>query len=368
MATNSRIYRSVQRPLDQNGQPMTDAEKVIETRGLWSSGTGELLTFFTSSIQTTSSREYYYAVWSSASLDCEDAQVFSVAYGHYAGSGSLSQGGEASDTPSKAIYSQYRLLCLEPTQKLFSLGDSNSTTLYDFYAINFNRSKVGDKIDLGNFELCLAELSGSGKVNSSHTGSAVRVSGSNPRIIKLIDDSADKTDTLGYNGIPSPVRNLVSGSLEDGIYNPSAPHYYGLVYADLGTIIVSADVLNLSASFNTVSGSNIAGDNSFKLFTSISGSATKNFGFTARAVDVKQQDFYFVRISNSDFNYSNNPTYVSGSSAVITNTSFTNEPITYITSIGLYNNSGDLLAIAKMSKPLQKSFNSELSVTVKLEY
>lgn len=368
MATNSRIYRSVQRPLDENGQPMTDAEKVIETRGLWSSGTGELLTFFTSSVQTTSSREYYYAVWSSASLDCEDAQVFSVAYGHYAGSGSLSPGGEVSDTPSKAIYSQYRLLCLEPTQKLFNLGDSNATALYDFYAINFNRSKVGDKIDLGNFELCLAELSGSGKVNSSHTGSAVQVSGSNPKIIKLIDDSVDKTDSLGYNGIPSPVRNLVSGSLEDGIHNPSAPHYYGLVYADLGTIIVSADVLNLSASFNTVSGSNIAGDNSFKLFTAISGSATKNFGFTARAVDVKQQDFYFVRISNSDFNYSNNPTYVSGSSAVIANTSFTNEPITYITSIGLYNNSGDLLAVAKMSKPLQKSFNSELSVTVKLEY
>jgi hypothetical protein len=368
MANNSRIFRPVQRPLDQSGMPMTAAEKVIETRGLWSAGTGELLTFFTSSTQTTSSREYYYAVWSSASLDCEDAQVFSVAYGHYAGSGSLSQGGEASDTPSKAIYSQYRLLCLEPNQTLFSLGNETETTLYDFYAINFNRSKVGDKLDLGNFELCLAELSGSGKVNSAHTGSAVQVSGSNPKIIKLIDDSVDKTDALGYNGIPSPIRNLVSGSLADGIYNPSDPHYYGLVYADLGTIIVSADVLNISASFNTVSGSNIAGDNSFKLFTSISGSATKDFGFTARAVDVKQQDFYFVRISNTEFNYSNNPTYVSGSSAVVANTSFTNEPITYITSIGLYNDSGDLLAIAKMSKPLQKSFNSELSVTVKLEY
>lgn len=365
---NSRIFRPVQRPLDQDGVPMTTAEQVVETRGLWASNTGELLTFFTSSTQTTSSREYYYAVWSSASLDCEDAQVFSVAYGHYAGSGSLSQGGESSDTATRAIYSQYRLLCLEPTQTLFRLGDSSNSPLYDFYAINFNRSKVGDKIDLGNFELCLAELSGSGKVNSSHTGSAVQVSGSNPKIIRLIDDSADKTDTLGYNGIPSPVRNLVSGSLENGIYNPSAPHYYGLVYADLGTIILSGDVLNMSASFNSVSGSNIAGDNAFKLFTSISGSAANSFGFTARAVDVKQQDFYFVRISNSDFNYSNNPTYVSGSAAVIANNRFTNEPITYITSIGLYNDSGDLLAIAKMSKPLQKSFNSELSVTVKLEY
>ena len=328
----SRIFSPVARPLDSFGREILTPEKVIETRGLWSNGTGELLTFFTSSLQSTSSREYYYEVWSSASLDCEDAQIFSVTYGHYAGSGSLSQGGEQSDTPSRAIYSQYRLICLEQDQRLFTLGDSNSTPMYHFYAINFNRSRVGDKLDPGNFELCIAELSGSGKVNSSHTGSAVQVSGSNPKIIKLIDDSVDQSDSLGYNGIPSPVRNLVSGSLTDGIHNPSSPHYYGIVYADVGTIILSAEVLNTSASFNTVTGSNINGDNSLKLFTSIEGSGTKGFGFTARAVDVKQQDFYFVRIDNSKFNYSTNPTYVTGSGdGFLNNTKFSNEPITYIT-------------------------------------
>lgn len=366
----SRIFRPVARPIGSDGLPRTEPEQVIQTRGLWTAGTGELLTFFTSSLQSTSSRQYYYEVWSSASLDCEDAQIFSVAYGHYAGSGSLSQGGEAGDTPSRAIYSQYRLICLDPNSTLFRLGDTNSTTLYDFYAINFNRSKVGDKLDPGNFELCIAELSGSGKLNSSHTGSLVQVSGSNPKIIRLIDDSVDQSDSLGYNGIPSPVRNLVSGSLEGGIYNPSNPHYYGLVYADLGTIIISGEKLNVSASFNSVSGSNSNGDNSFKLFTAISGSATKGYGFIARAVDVKQQDFYFVRIGNNEFNYSTNPTYVTGSgTGFVSNTSFTNEPVTYITSIGLYDRpGGDLLAVAKLSQPLQKSFNSELSITVKLEY
>lgn len=364
----SRIFRPVTRPLDSNGLEQTEPEQVIETRGLWTNGTGELLTFFTSSLQNTSSREYYYEVWSSASLECEDAQIFSVTYGHFMGSGSLSQGGEAGDTPSKAIYSQYRLMCLESDQKLFTLNDNSP--VYDFYVINFNRSKVGDKLDPGNFELCLAELSGSGKVNSSHTGSAVQISGSNPNIIKLIDDSVDKSDGLGYNGIPSPVRNLVSGSLADGIYNPENPQYYGLVYADMGTILLSADILNRSASFNSVTGSNINGDNSFKLFTSISGSATKGFGFTARAVDVKQQDFYFVRIANNEFNYSTNPTYVTGSGVgFLNNQRFANEPVTYITSIGLYDRiGGDLLAVAKLSQPLQKSFNSELSITVKLEY
>lgn len=365
----SRIFRPVARPLGSDGLPRTEPERVIETRGLWTNGTGELLTFFTSSLQSTASREYYYEVWSSASLDCEDAQVFSVAYGHYAGSGSLSQGGEAGDTPSKAIYSQYRLLCLEQDTRLFTLGNTSSTTVNHFYAINFNRSRVGDKLDPGNFELCIAELNGTAYANSVFTGSNVTVSASN-KVITLIDDSVDKSDGLGYNGIPSPVRNLVSGSLSNGIHNPSAPHYYGLVYSDLGTIIISADSLNASSSFNTVTGSNINGDNSLKLFKAISGSAITGLGFTARAVDVKQQDFYFVRIGNSDYNYSTNPTYVTGSgTGLLNNSKFSNEPVTYITSIGLYDRpGGDLLAVAKLSKPLQKSFNSELSITVKLEY
>lgn len=367
MMMGSKIYRPIGRPVDSNGNEIMIPEMVIETRGLWSDGTGELLTFFTSSLQTTASKEYYYEIWSSASLDCEDARVFSVTYGHYAGSGSLSQGGEAGDTPSKAIYSQYRLLCLEPESTLFTLA--NSQTVNHFYAINFNRNKVGDKLDPGNFEISIAELSGSFYANNVHTGSNVKVAAPGNKVISLIDDSTDQTDSLGYNGIPSPARNLVSGSLANGIHNPTNPHYYGLVYADMGTVIISAEVLNISASFNTVTGSNINGDNSMKLFKSISGSAVIGSGFTARAVDIKQQDFYFVRVNNSDFNYSTNPTYVtSDGTGQISNTRFINEPVTYITSIGLYNSGGDLLAVAKLSKPLQKSFNSELSITVKLEY
>jgi hypothetical protein len=157
--------------------------------------------------------------------------------------------------------------------------------------------------------------------------------------------------------------------LDDGIYNPSNPHYYGLVYSDIGTILISANSLNQSSSFNTVTGSNVAGDNSYKLFTAISGAAVTGNGFTARAVDIKHQDFYFVRISNNEFNYSTNPTYYTGSDGFLNNSQFTLEPITYITSIGLYDKvGGDLLAVAKLSKPLQKSFHSELSITVKLEY
>jgi hypothetical protein len=363
---------------------MYPTTKKITTRALWGDQTGELLTFFTSSLQNSASKEYAYDVWGSASLTCdpEDIKMFSVTYGNINGSGSLlSTGGQAGDTPSRAIYGQYRSLTLEtnPTQSdatgaptTFTLANGKSVT--QFYAVNFYRARVGDKLDPGNFELNLAELNGGAHSNASFTGSNVQISSSN-KIISLIDDSSDANESLGYVGLPSPVRNLVSGSITNGIYNPSSPHYYGLVYLDQATIIIDADKLNESSSFNTVTGSNANGDNSIKLFRSISGSAVLNSGFFARSVEITECAYYYIRVKPSSFNYTNNPTFASSSADpnsnvknTIRNKTFRNDPTVYVSSIGLYNDRLELLAIAKMSKPIRKEYNNEISVTVKLEY
>ena len=190
----------------------------------------------------------------------------------------------------------------------------------------------------------------------------------------MIDDSLDSLDQYEYSDKPAKIRNLVSGSLAGGIHNPSSPHYYGKVYPDLGTIILSAEKLNESASFNTVTGSNIDGKNTYKLFNAMSGSATNSDkGFVARAVEIKHQQTIFIRVNSDEMNYSNNPTFVNknSSNGKIGKPyfdSFIYNPIVYVTTIGLYNDDRELLAVAKMSKPIQKSFNSELSITVKLEY
>jgi len=359
-----------------------DMEKKLTTKGLWAPTVGELLTFHTSSTQNNSSKDYYYEVWSSASKVCGDEDMFSVAYGNFAGSGSQTSGGQVGDTATRAIYSQYKTMLLEGDAQATSsaLGFPTKFTLVngvvvnDFYAINFSRDKFGDKLDPGNFELNLARM------NSDASASALTVASAN-NVIRLIDDSGDANDSLGYGGIPSNVRNLVSGSITDGIHNPSAPHYYGLVYPDAGIILIDGRAANLSASLGTVSGSNVIGNNALRLFKSISGSGAQGtgYGFSARSVETKDVTFYYVRVparmGNSVSNpesalslYSNNPTYVSGSSNEIENTSFINDPAVYITSIGMYNDQGELLAIAKMSKPIKKTPNSELSVTVRLEY
>lgn len=76
---------------------------------------------------------------------------------------------------------------------------------------------------------------------------------------------------------------------------------------------------------------------------------------------------YFCRAPTTKFNYSSNPTYLSGSKIRVKNVASDN-PVAYITTVGLYNSSNVLLATAKLSEPLKKSVENELTIRVRLDY
>jgi hypothetical protein len=87
---------------------------------------------------------------------------------------------------------------------------------------------------------------------------------------------------------------------------------------------------------------------------------------------------YFVRVKNREFNYTNNPTFsyqtaVTNASGFhqkgdISQTDFLTEPKVYPTSVGLYNSNNELVAVAKLSNPAQKTFTNELLVKVRLDF
>jgi len=326
------------------------------TRGLWSGNVGTLSAFHTSSAQSATQKQYYYEIFNGISTNSLNESQFSVAYGHNAGSGSL---GQNEDSPSNAIYSQYQQILLPGNQRVFSF---NSVASQHIYAINLNRARLKDRLDPGNFQINLAELSSSAQ-NHVATGSNIAVTSS--IVHSLIDDSADTEQSAGQVG---RVYNLVSGSINRGVYSPKT--YYGSVFPEQGVIILNADTLNSKLAFNTVTGSNVNGDNAFKLFTSISGAAVINssLGFQARNEEKVQSTFYFVRAKNGEYNFSNNPSYVTGSNGAFKQASFTNNPKAYITTVGLFNSSQELLAVAKLSKPILKSFSNEVLVKVKLDF
>ena len=361
--------------LARNGRTFTKFDAVNDiidnqtetvTAGLWSDNVASLTTYFTSSTQTTSQRRYYVDTFQKDPAATGSAVQFSAAYGNALGSGSDSLGVGA-NIASKAVYSQYRQLLLNPNDSRFTTAGSGSTD--SIYIVNFKRNRLKERLDAGNFELPLAFMSGA--LDSNATGSNVAISSSNI-VITLIDDSglADASVTAAGN-----VYNIVSGSIDGGIYNSSAPVYYGLAYPDYGTLILDGKMLDQQLNFQTNTGSDSEGSNHFRLFHSVSGSATITnpatsdpYGFLARNSEKVTSTHYFVRIKNAEYNFSNNPSYVTGSVGEIAQTTFVGDPKTYITTVGLYNDSQELLAVSKLSKPLLKSFQREALIRVKLDF
>ena len=195
----------------------------------------------------------------------------------------------------------------------------------------------------------------------------------------FIDDSGKKFgDKLGKAG---RVFKVVSGSLNLGTENEATIHStvssgdvgFGLFYPDRGIIILSPAALEDAVGNVTVNGASV----------SIAGSASTsaeqenhkilvnaiNVGgdFQARRTENVSTQHFFVRATNREFNYSNNPTYVNASGK-FAETTFETDPQTYITTIGLMNDANEMIAVAKTSQPIQKSFDKEVLIKVKLSF
>ena len=146
-------------------------------------------------------------------------------------------------------------------------------------------------------------------------------------------------------------------------------------------MVISTILLNAAAlkGNNTLDGginlaTDAAGDtnaeNPVKLFSVISGSTGNTNGniFELNSQETIASDYIFIRARNSEFNYTENPSFISGSSGEVIYPYFINNPQTFPTTVGLYNDGNDLLAVAKLSKPIQKDFTKEALIRVKLDF
>ena len=348
--------------------------RTTTTYGMWSDNVGNLLTFFTSSAQNTGSRLYNLEVRQKVDTDCDSEVQFSIAYGHADGSGSYDLGGYDYLTPSKAVYGQYKSLCLEATESYFNINNQNAKSIY---VINARRARMGDRMDEGNWELNLHHLSGSqftagGGNRNAYTGSNIQL-GTAGAVLRLIDDSNINSASITSAG---EVYRVISGSIEQGAYTPSTPVVYGLSYPKLGVLILDSTKLDSDASFLTVTGSEVSASNPHQLLTAISGAALytdvsgDSLGFQARKTKYSYISHYYVRVKNYDYNHTNNPSWVTGSEGQI-HPNFRpsdGEPVTYITQVGLYNQRRELLAVGKLSKAIKKTCVDEALIKVDLKY
>ena len=104
-----------------------------------------------------------------------------------------------------------------------------------------------------------------------------------------------------------------------------------------------------------------------KNITSGSVMITAGKNFTIQSEETVTSNYVFVRVRNSEFNYSTNPSYITGSGE-LRHDVMINTPQAYITTVGMYNDNNDLVAVAKLSKPLLKDFTKEALIRIKLDY
>ena len=348
---------------DFNIQPETSLEssdvvtnvKDTVSSGMWANGSGTITAFYTSSTQSGSSAAYYLDVYSAnPQSDSTAKPQFSIAYGHLHGSGSAGAVGTDGNRASAAIYRQLTNTLLGPTETQFTFaGTGGNITPKYIYAISVARQQLREKMDPGNWELHISKSNGAAGATK----------------LKFIDDSGATTNpTMNQGG---RVFNIVSGSIASGtaVTKTAAASQpgggYGLFYPDLGIVVLNPHTLQTSSSTLPIaSGSNTNDGNDVKFFKAIKGGAY----FQARREEVISSTHYFCRVGNKKFNFSSNPTYFTASDGSFTQPTFFKNPKSYITQVGLYNDANELLAVAKLSKPLLKSFAREAIVKVKLDF
>jgi hypothetical protein len=313
------------------------AESVV--RPMWINEAYTLSTFFTASGYT----EYYLDVYNAnPSLTGSEVQ-FDIQYGHIAGSGSVPINLTVPGySPSRVVYGQYRNLVYGTETENFSF-DGGVTTAQQIYVINIARSRYKESIQPGSLNLTL-------------------ISGSDA--IKLTDDSntTSLTRFIGENRI----FYIISGSNGNAFTSSAATTYYGIMLPDLGFIVLNASgsltPYIQAANLTTAS----AQDNHVKLWRSIvSGSSSGSFQL--RSQETVSSRFFFTRVKNGDFNYTTNPSIIDANGNLLF-TTLINNPQTFITTVGMYNDNNELLAVAKLSKPLVKDFTKEALIRIKLDY
>jgi len=337
---------------------------------MWSNNVRDLNTFYSWSNQeqATSQGKFFlnvYAINAAATQSAENQ--FSISYGHISGSGSAYFNALVPDkTPTRDIYGQFRSLIYGDENSSFTFGSSTNASK-DIIVISVARSRFKESFNEGSFYLTLK-------------------SGSNQ--ISLVDDSS-VTTTSTYLGT-SRVYQILSGSYNTGtgLTTPSSSNYtvsgsYGIIIPDEGLIILNPRALALPAGplggvgaiFNEYSSSqaatffsaipsyNINNRMVYDMIANIPSAPT----FSLQSYETISSRYFFTRVKNSEFNYTSNPTVIDSNGNLLY-TQLVYNPQTFITTVGLYNNSGDLLAVAKLNKPLVKDFTKELLLRVKLDF
>ena len=312
---------------------------------LWTNEVITLTQFYTSSTQVgvSSTGDYYMQVYQIDPTGSNSEVQFAIAYCDKEGSGSNPYNTAViGNSPSRTNYGQYRSLVLGDEDSDFLFGDHAAEY---FYAINISRNRYKESLLPGTLTLKVGNL--------------------------VLTDDSNMVTTVSYNDA-GRVYQLISGSLGtaySGTGYTVASGSYGMFLPDVGLILLNGKALDEPSpegiSLSTDRSATVTNnyDNSQLLYNEIVNGAS----FRLNSQETVSSQFVFVRARNGEFNYSVNPSNITGSGD-LRHSIMVNSPETYVTTVGMYNDNNDLLAVAKLSSPLKKNFTKEALIRIKLDF
>ena len=299
----------------------------------------------------TYSHGMFESVYDYPYLSSSANHIFDITTG-YASNSSLSGAASVQNSKKLNVYSQMAqvLVGYDATGSIQNFdqdGDiaGGGTKINEAIFVNFSRLLTKDEIKKGSF------------ITSFLTGGT----------------PAARTDTLTLQDHGAATSYKVNspageyGILYTSSATPNAASGVGLVYYQAGVAVLTGSI------FDGTMGPGYSSGTYDSLTTGSSIEVMAN-SFRNRLVDISfnntvelNSTVYFCRASHNEFNYSNNPTYLSSSQIRVKN-STTDNPVSYVTTVGLYSSDNELLAVAKLSEPLKKDPNTEVTLRVRLDF
>ena len=243
---------------------------------------------------------------------------------------------------------------------------AGGTKIKEAYFVNFSRLLSKDEIKKGSFSMSFL-VGSTGSTPATRT-QAVTIADTNAQNIYKVNSPAGEYGILKYSAVPA-----YGDDTYQSVGDPA-----GLIYYQAGIAVLTASIFRSSSAgtegciFMPPSGAASA----WRVWQQLSGAAidANADALRNRITNIQfnnttelNSTIYFCRANHNEFNYSTNPTYLTGSKIKVKNVS-TDNPVAYATTVGLYSPDNELLAVAKLSEPIKKDPTTELTFRVRLDY
>ena len=331
----------------------------------------------------TFSHGMFESVYDYPYLSSSANHIFDVTVGYSTGSALSASSGRTDQEKKINLYNQMALM-LVPTDISGNIQDfdedgnisEGGTKLEEVFFVNFSRLLVKDEIKKGSFALELGVLSAYDQAGALFT-KRVKLTDSSGSTGFKVNSPAGEYGILYASTSVGTTALLANETLGDASTNPPV----GLIYYQAGIAVISGSVLTYSVhgGKSTETPEMCEGCKASSVgtgFNAITASSIQNFSADIRNRIYNVQfnnttelnsTIYFCRANHNEYNYSSNRTYLTGSKIRVKDNAF-DQPVSYVTSVGLYSADNELLAVAKLSEPIKKTPDSELTFRVRLDY